>query len=174
MTNVLDYSQAIKKEVLENQDLMGKLRQYASEEPLISTLHQLGRGRNNVAYSLGQSPSGLWLATREYYRHTGELQRRIAENYCQDLEYFRERGQRTPSFVFALKFASQEEDKERYVLVLEDFTENNALGIRGAESGSVSAFVGSERIYFDFEEKSSQPDEFKYMTDEAMIQIGSS
>lgn len=189
MKSLFKISQEYKGKIEASSVLMDALKNYARCRAynLMNPLHNLGSGRSNAHYRLGELESGLWVATREkHILFKGNPRKNIPENYAQTAEQYHSQGERTTSLCVGVRihltptkyyqipgFREDLEDEDKYALIIEDFTKGGSpdSDFRPGGSGNIGGTLNGQRVVYDFDDNYSKPAEYRFMQDSAVIHL---
>lgn len=181
--NPFERYQEMKPQIERDEAIMRNLKMYAFNEN--SSLVHLGRypDTTNTHYRIGKV-GDLWLATREILQFAPELQKECCETYI-DMLLHQDRllpydgsGGRVSRIVGGVKAIAANrrgatDTIDRYFLLVEDLTAGGTADfLPGIKKDVWFGTVNGKIVFYDFPEYTkSNPEPFKYMTEENMIKL---
>ncbi len=183
--NFFEYSQKIKREIEASPEIMKNLERYSLEKNVflgnskIGGLDFLGCGLKNTHHRLGRLESGLWVATREIGGIEGKhglLQKPQVEKYLMEINSAANSGVETPKFCIGVQvLRSQDEDENRYFVLIQDLTCGDNYNFESGSSGEISGKIDNKQIFYDFDEivLPGEIETYRYLSRENSIVIQS-
>ena len=165
MGDYFAFSQEVRREIEENNDLSARLDKHMAE---IEKAEFIGQGKSNNHYRLGRLESGLWIAIREvrtpfYYRTLPSFLSRH-ESYAQKAEDYSRDGKRVTRFcVGAFK-------GKNAVLLIEDLTGGGAHSLHH-DNDNEFGYLEGQKVYIDLESDEVEFEEFRFMNKDVSINL---
>ncbi len=164
MSNYMERSQTIRKEIADTPAIMKVLQAYAQTHQIPQAF--LG-GESNHHYSVGPLPSRVWVAVREstlskevsretkkgfnlsYQRRTLAEELEKLEEFCQEAERLSD-SSRYLVTSFCVGASYKEGRERRGVILLEDLTQGGNISITPSGGGDYGTIAKEKRrVFFD-------------------------
>lgn len=149
-----DYSQKVKEEVQQTSGMVEALQEFLSGSP---NLDMIGEGTRHHVFRVGQLPSGMWVALRNYDLISDmlpEMGMSLYESYCLDAEELSDEGKRVPAFcVGGILHNGDDELDALPILLVEDLTEGRKYKVCSEDVGKAAGYrvrdKKREEVWFD-------------------------
>jgi hypothetical protein len=155
----LEFSDRVREEILQNRDLLERIRRHFSGEELLAEF--LG-GANNKHYRIGRLDSGLWLATREPVENNGYIglaaecdsascmmdryQSNGLQNVIEECIQKRIAGFLATSICIGVKYQDRKTGEDAYALIIEELTCGKTIQYDVGYDGDIGKVRGTDIV----------------------------
>jgi len=146
---------------------MGRINSFYDDR---RSADRIGSGTMNSVFRMGQLESGIWVALREmrnsmWYGHA-EPYIHAYESYCGLAEHYAREECRVPEFCIGVSSG------EATALLVEDLTAGGEREIHLPSKSIWGTFQDTgERVYIDLDHYNTRPEEIRFMSEEARINL---